>query len=78
MPREREIVHVTYCTMSSAIFTGNLPTEVPPNFCTTQFPPPGRLRSGTCILRSPSMPLMKLVASCGGEFRLRINGKSMA
>lgn len=63
--------------MSSAILTGNLPTEVPPNFCTTQLPPPGMLFSCTCGLRSPSMPLRKLVPSRGGEFRPRIRGKSM-
>lgn len=29
-------LRIAYRTMSSAIFTGNFPTLVPPNFCTTQ------------------------------------------
>jgi len=35
----------TYMTMSLAMSTANLPTLVPPNFCTTQLPPPGRFFS---------------------------------
>lgn len=38
----------TYLTMSRAISTANLPTLVPPNFCTTQLPPPGRFFSCWC------------------------------
>jgi hypothetical protein len=34
-----------YMTMSLAMSMANLPTLVPPNFCTTQLPPPGRFFS---------------------------------
>lgn len=35
---------LSYCTIL-AIFSANFPTLVPPYFCTTQFPPPGRFFS---------------------------------
>src|ERR1700742_2316772 len=41
-PKEQQNpLEKTYLTISQ-IFTANLPTLVPPNFCTTQFPPSGR------------------------------------